>query len=517
MSWLPFPGYQRLKRLSRQVARICPFQGDIKPTRIPLLQFGSGRPTLPFPHPWNYDQPLKILETFFWGADEETGSGRHNRYLDVPGFATILVTRDPGVIRSICTDTGDKEGQFDRDTLPSKGIARATGKDTLLYSNGALWKHQRKICASPFGKTSLFDPTVFHDFTDTFRSTVTQRLEALRQLLKSSGQTKLRLQLEPEIRAVMLELIAINFFGAEVAYDELRDRHVPALGRVIDSIVTDTVKNPLGIRVTRLPSFTGRIARLKQDYAAFEELTDLVLVGRGNGMGLWKKFKSEAPDKALRSNIKVFLAGALEATTSYASWAISHLARNPEAQEKVFHEVKDIDDYNPDNLEQAKYFNHVLEETLRLTPSLYFLPRRTTRETRVETADDRGIVIPQGVHVLLDVWHANRHEDHWGVAATGYPALDFVPERWAELAEGGRVSKETLHFGFGHGPRVCPGKHLGQLEVGLVVGAFVKLFRFHAVDAKNEAKAGVSTKPADGTLVELQLRETAGNPTDKVK
>ena len=123
-------------------------------------------------------------------------------------------------------------------------------------------------------------------------------------------------------------------------------------------------------------------------------------------------------------------------------------------------------------------------------------------------------MIPQGAHVLLDVWHANRHEDHWGVAATGYPALDFVPERWEELAARGRVSKDTLHFGFGHGPRVCPGKHLGQLEVGLVVGAFVKLFRFHAVDPKNEAKAGVSTKPLDGTLVELELRETARSPAD---
>jgi len=38
----------------------------------------------------------------------------------------------------------------------------------------------------------------------------------------------------------------------------------------------------------------------------------------------------------LRSNIKAFLAGALEATTSYASWAIAHLARNTAAQEKVF-------------------------------------------------------------------------------------------------------------------------------------------------------------------------------------
>lgn len=227
---------------------------------------------------------------------------------------------------------------------------------------------------------------------------------------------------------------------------------------------------------------------------------------RKEGKGLWNQFKSDAPDEALRSNLKVFLAGALEATTSYASWAISHLARNPAAQEKVFEAVRDIHDYTPENLERAMYLGHVLDETLRLTPSLYFLPRRATADTWVETADGRKVFIPKGTHILLDIWHANRHEDHWGIQATGYPALEFVPERWAEMAAIGRGSKEILHFGFGHGPRVCPGKHLGQLEVALVVGAFVKMFRFRAEHRQNEAKAGVSTKPLDGTLVDLELR-----------
>ena len=89
---------------------------------------------------------------------------------------------------------------------------------------------------------------------------------------------------------------------------------------------------------------------------------------------------------------------------------------------------------------------------------------------------------------------------------TGFPAIEFVPERWENLAEKKRASKEMLHFGLGHGPRVCPGTHLGQLEVSLVVGAFVKLFRFRAVHQKNPAKAGVATKPLDGTLVDLELR-----------
>jgi cytochrome P450 len=498
------PGYQRIARLPRQLLGINPFEGDSRPTRVPI--FRSGRPALPFPHPWNYHEPIRILETYFWGAESEQGPGRHNRYLEFPGFAPVLVTRDPGIIRAITTETGDQAGQFDRDTLPSSGIARATGKDSLLYANGAIWRRQRKLAASPFGKTTLFEPEMFQEFAATFRTTVRQRLDALRTLLESTGQNQARVQLEPEIKGVMLEMLANNFFGAEIPYEQLRNRFVPGLERVIDHIVRDTIANKLRIPVWRLPGFSRRIAQVKDDYAGFDELTDHVLAARKAGKGLWKQFKSDAPDSALRSNVKVFLAGALEATTSYASWAISHLARNPAAQEKVFQDVKEIDDYTPENLDRAKYLGHLLDETLRLTPSLYFLPRRATANTWVETADGRRMFIPKGAHILLDVWHANRHEDNWGVETTGYPAIEFVPERWANLAAQGRASKDILHFGFGHGPRVCPGKHLGQLEVGLVVGAFVKLFKFKAVNSEAQVKAGVSTKPLDGTLIDLELR-----------
>ena len=500
------PGYQLLRRLPRQLLRINPFDGDCLPARVPLFQWGSGRPSLPFPHPWNFEQPIRILDTYFWGADKEEGSGRHNRFLEVPGFAPILVTRDPGIIRAITTETGDRAGQFDRDTLPSVGIARATGKDSLLFANGPRWRRQRQLAAPSFGKTSLFQPEMFREFEETFRNTVLQRLDALRQHLERSGLKTMRIPVEPEIKAVMLEMLVNCFFGCDLPYEQIRNRHVPALERVIDHIVRDTVINRLGIPVQRLPSFTRKTAQAKADFVCFEELTDHVLASRKDKKGLWKQFKSDAPDAALRSNIRVFLAGALEATTSYATWAISHLARNLPAQERVFQEIKDIDDYTPENLASAKYFGHVLDETLRVTPSLYFLPRRATADTWIETADGRKMFIPKGTHILLDVWHANHHEDHWGIHVTGYPATDFAPERWENLANEGRGSKDFLHFGFGHGPRVCPGKHLGQLEVALVVGAFVKLFQFQAVNPHNDARAGVSTKPLDGTLIDLELR-----------
>ena len=478
-----------------------PFEGDWAPTRVPLFRFG--RPSLPFPHPWNYREPLRILDTFFWGVERETGSGRHNRYLAVPGMPLVLVTREPAVIRAVLGATGDKPGQFDRDTAPTAGIARATGEDSLLYANGPLWRAQKRLAAPPFTRSNLFQPEKFHDFERTFRKTVAQRLEVLRARQAATGERITRIELEPEIVVVMLEMLVNNFFGGSVAYEELRDRFVPALSASIRHMVRDTVAHRLR---APLEMITGRQRSVNESRAAFEALTDIALAGRANGSGLWAEFKSDAGNDALRSNIRVFLAGALEATTSFASWALSHLSRAPHVQERVYEEVKTVDVYDPDNLGQAVMLNRVLEETLRLTPSLYFLPRRATVDTWIETADGRKMCIPRHTHVVLDVWHANRCEDFWGAAETGYPAEAFAPGRWEALAAQGRSAKDILHFGFGYGPRVCPGKYLGLLEVGLVVGAFVKIFKFTAVNAEMRAKAGVSTKPADGALVDLELR-----------
>ena len=168
--------------------------------------------------------------------------------------------------------------------------------------------------------------------------------------------------------------------------------------------------------------------------------------------------------------------------------------------------MKDINEYTPDNLRQATYLGYVLNETLRLTPSLYFLPRKGTADVWVQTTDGRKMFIPKGIHILLDIWDANRHEDHWGIKVTGHPALSFVPERWADVEAKGQSAKDLMHFGFGFGARICPGQHLGQLEAALVVGAFVKLFTFKSLTPDYQALAGVSTKPRDGTLVELALR-----------
>lgn len=501
------PLVRRLKRLPGQLAHRNPFKGSIVPGRVPLFSPGSGRPTLPFPHPWNYREPLLILETFFHGADAMSSAGsRHTRYLDVPGLAPVLVTRDPALIRAISAATGEKPGQFDRDTLPTAGIARATGEKTLLFANGAEWRAQKQIAAPPFSRSSLFQPEVFGEFAGSFRRTAAERLELVRRKVEESGGRPVQVQLEPEIKAVMLDMLVNNFFGAKVSAEDIRTKEVPAIDEFVNHIVRDTVVNMAGCPLGRLPRWMSGVARAQDAAATFERLTTRTIEPRARGAGMWGHFKSSASDDALRPNIRVFLAGALEATTSYASWALAHLARDPQAQERLYNEVRDVEDYSPEMLGKLEYLGCVLNETLRLTPALYFHPRRATVDTWVRTEAGESLLIPMGTHILRDVWHANRHEDHWGVSVTGYPADRFVPDRWIGRNATDQGTREWMHFGFGHGPRFCPGKNLGQMEVALVVGAVVKLFELRAVHTENPARAGVSTKPADGVLVELRAR-----------
>lgn len=488
--------------LLQQLTKKNPFKGNYLPSRVSL--FACNRVSLPFPHLWNYREPIRILEAYFQFVDEFDKSGKHNRFLDVPFFPAVLVSRDPTVIKAILLDTGDKPGQFDRDTLPTDGIARATGEDSLLYSNGEQWRMQKKLAAPSFGKTKLFQPEKFAEFEQTFRKTAADRLEILREQQTAAEASITPIELEPEISSIMLEMLVNNFFGGSVSYLDIQQRYVPSLTLMIDHMVTDTIAHPIQAPIN---FFNGKHQRLKEAKQDFEALTDIALAGRADGLGMWSQFKSDATDEQLRSNIRVFLAGALEATTSFAGWTFTHLARAPEVQEAIYHEVESVDIYDPDNLAQASSLLQALQETLRLTPSLYFLPRRATIDTTVKVGPDQELIIPSGTHVLLDVWHANRCEDFWGEAVSGYPASEFAPQRWQVLKDKGYSAKDLMHFGFGFGPRTCPGTSLGMLEVGLVVGAFVKMFRFSAEGKTVSPRAGVSTKPSDGVTINIEVRE----------
>ena len=205
--------------------------------------------------------------------------------------------------------------------------------------------------------------------------------------------------------------------------------------------------------------------------------------------------------------MRVFLAGALEATASYLSWTLSNLARDPLAQERAYQETLTFAEITPEARERAVYLQQVFAETLRLNNALYFLPRVALRDTTVSTAQGT-LTIPAETHIALATYHANRCEKHWGIGATGFPATTFAPDRWdaKNMEVRGRSSKDNLHFGFGHGPRVCIGKHFSEAEAFVCLTLFLRRFKFRAVHPSVAANSGISTRPRDKVDIELSLR-----------
>src|SRR4051812_41714529 len=102
----------RLLRLPRQFLGESPFRGTYPVTRLPTF-------TTALVTARHFRTPLSILDHVFRN-DQDVA------YLDVPGFPPILFVRDPEMIRTIAVETANR-GAFDRDTLPTQGIARVVG------------------------------------------------------------------------------------------------------------------------------------------------------------------------------------------------------------------------------------------------------------------------------------------------------------------------------------------------------------------------------------------------------
>ena len=130
------PFLARLTRLPGQLFGRNPFPGTLPAYRLPLLDtaFATLR---------HFRTPLRILDHVF-------RDGGDLKCLDVPGFPPILFVRDPEFIRAVTVETAN-QGAFERDTLPTQGIARVVGGRNLLYAQGDLWKKHRTAAAKPFG------------------------------------------------------------------------------------------------------------------------------------------------------------------------------------------------------------------------------------------------------------------------------------------------------------------------------------------------------------------------------
>jgi len=207
---------------------------------------------------------------------------------------------------------------------------------------------------------------------------------------------------------------------------------------------------------------------------------------------------SRMTDRQLRDEVMTFLLAGHETTALSLSWAWYLLSENPEAENKLHHELaRVLDGKNPsfEDLPRLCYTEAVVKESVRLYPPAWSLAR-----TAAEDFEIGGYLVPAGSNVVMSQWIMHRDPRF-------FPSPEqFDPGRWFE--EHTQRLPRFAYFPFGGGPRYCVGASFAMMEATLLLAAIAQRFRLRMVPGHKVVPVpSITLRPKYGIKMSLhQIR-----------
>jgi len=209
--------------------------------------------------------------------------------------------------------------------------------------------------------------------------------------------------------------------------------------------------------------------------------------------------------------LNIMVAGR-DTTAGLLSFTMYELARNPQVWQKLRQEIVEnfgdgedarVESITFETLKKCEYLKAVLNETLRLYPSVPVNFRTATRDTTLPRgggADGtKPIFVPKGSTVAYTVYKTHRLEEYYGK-----DSKEFKPERWENIKRLG-----WAYLPFNGGPRICLGQQFALTEASYVVARLAQTI------SKLELKEGYEYPPKkmthltmsmfDGVYVKMEL------------
>ncbi|KFY22430.1 hypothetical protein V493_06615 [Pseudogymnoascus sp. VKM F-4281 (FW-2241)] len=173
----------------------------------------------------------------------------------------------------------------------------------------------------------------------------------------------------------------------------------------------------------------------------------------------------------IRSEILNILLAGRDTTAGLLSNTFHVLARRPDVWARLKHEVDQLEGKLPDyeTLRSMKYLKHVLNESLRLYPSVPQNIRFANKDTTLPVGggpDGKApIFVAKGQIVAYNLYAMHRRKDLYGEDAD-----EYKPERWENLRVG------WGYLPFNGGPRICVGQQFALTEAGYTLVRLVQEF-----------------------------------------
>ncbi|CAG2180351.1 unnamed protein product [Oppiella nova] len=176
------------------------------------------------------------------------------------------------------------------------------------------------------------------------------------------------------------------------------------------------------------------------------------------------------PDELTAQGILFFIAG-YDTTSAALTHTIYYLSQHPECQQKLYEELKTCDEFTYEKLVHLKYLNAVINETLRLAPSLTRIQRECVQDYKL---GNTGITIPKGASIEIYPYAIHRDPEYWP------NPNDFIPDRFLEPTH-----HPYAFIPFGGGPRLCIGQRFALNEMRMCLAKLINKYQF---DLSNKTK-----------------------------
>ncbi|KAK0460552.1 cytochrome P450 [Desarmillaria tabescens] len=175
--------------------------------------------------------------------------------------------------------------------------------------------------------------------------------------------------------------------------------------------------------------------------------------------------------RAEQDHLVRWAAGAMYGAGGESTYAsilsfIVAMALFPDVQRKIQQEIDSVvgADRLPTVKDRARmpYIEATMKEVLRWKPALPLSIARKTNKADYY----KGYYIPEGTIVMPNVWAISIDDK------SGIPSAEFAPERHIKECVS-HTATDPATYAFGFGRRVCPGRHLGENNLFLLISGLM--------------------------------------------
>ena len=371
--------------------------------------------------------------------------------------------------------------------------------ESLLTAEGDHWRQQRR----------RVQPTFKREHTVDFAPTITRRTAEMLDRWQESAENGRELVLYNEMTQLALVIIGDVLFGVglwkQVA--EMAGAVQTAL-RVLKTRVAALLPLPLWIPTPQNRRFNRAMRTLNDGIARIMEENRRAEDGGRNFLKMLMEARDSETgermsDKQLHEEAIGMLQQGHDTIGETLAWTWYLLSLHPEVERKLYAEVtRVLGDRVPvvDDLAQLKYANMVVQESLRIFPPVWIIPRDAIKDDEIG-----GHRIPAGSTVLLSPYLTHRHSAFWE-NPEGFDPERFLPDR-------SKGRPRYAYFPFGGGPRLCMGVDMAIMETLLIMVMVVQRYRLHLVSChREEPECILDMIPRHGVRATLQKQARPAPP-----